>query len=387
MLAHDIGRAVEAARKRLGMSLEDLAESTALDPTLLGTVEQGERLPSTAKLDRIASALGLDAFALYGGREVQQGLVVLPRYAARSDFQSDDLPVLRRALERATVLREVSVILGRKSFASQFKPRLPGAEPAKDGYHCARLVRKALGLTNEPLHDLQMLLAEKFDIPVISAPLATGALLAAAVRSPGVRAGAIVLNTSVKSGVSPSGPQSLLVDRVSICHELCHILFDWPRGDAIDVVLDDPPREGQEKSPIEQRAGGFAAEMLIPLFGLQKLLGPEGREVNTLDKGDHLVDEVRKHFGTPAEIAVNHIYNYGYVARVSDFREELIKSAQKRELREVLAQFDGESNAWYRVLLARTREAHDGCLVIDGTARALLELPAGVPLPWECEES
>jgi transcriptional regulator with XRE-family HTH domain len=385
MLAHDIGRAVETARKRLGMSLEALAEGTTLDPALLSSVERGERLPSTAKLDRIASALGLDAFALYGGREVQMGLVVLPRYAARSDFQSDDLPVLRRALERATALRELSVMLGRESLATQFKPRPPGLEAAKDGYHCARLVRKALGRTNEPLHALQAMLAEKFDVPVISAPLATAALLAAAVRSPGVQAGAIVLNTSVKHGTSPTSPQSSLVDRVSICHELCHILFDQPRGDAVDVVLDDPPREGQEKSPIEQRAGAFAAEMLMPLFGLQKLLGPEGREVNTLDRGDHLVDEVRKHFGTPAEIAVNHIYNYGYVARVSDFREELIKSAQKRELPEVSAQFGDESNAWYQVLMARTREAHDSSLVIDGTARALLELPAGEPLPWERE--
>ena len=365
------------------MSLEDLAESTALDAALLSAVELGEQLLSTAKLDRIASTLGLDAFALYSGREVQQGLVVLPRYAARSDFQSDDLPLLRRALERATALLEVSVILGRKSLASQFKPRPPGSEPAQDGYHCARLVRRALGLTTEPLHDLQLLLAEQFGVPVISTPLATTALLAAAVRSAAVQAGAIILNTSVKNGTSPQSPQTWLVDRVSICHELCHVLFDEPKGGVVDVVLDDPPREGQDKSPIEQRAGAFAAEMLIPLFGLQKLLGPEGREVSTPNKADQLVDDVRAHFWTPAEIAVNHLYNYGYVARVSDFREELIKSAQKRELRQMPPQTGGESDAWRQVLLARTREAHDSSLIIDGTARALLELPVGEPLPWE----
>ena len=367
------------------MSLERLAEDTFLDVALLGAVERGERLPSTAKLDRIASTLGLDAFALYGGREVQRGLVVLPRYASRSDFQSDDLPVLRRALERATALLEVSIILGRESLASQFTPKPPGAEPAQDGYYRARLVRKALGRTTEPLHELQALLADKFDIPVISAPLATGTLMAATVRSAAIRAGAIVLNTAVKNGISPQGSQTWLVDRVSICHELCHVLFDEPRGDVVDVVLDDPPREAQDKSPIEQRAGAFAAELLIPLFGLQRLLGPEGREASTLSSADPLVDKVRAHFGTPAEIAVNHLYNYGYVARVSEFREELIRSAQKRELRQVAAQFGGESDEWSKVLLARTREAHDSGLIIDGTARALLEVPAGEPLPWERE--
>ena len=69
MLEEDIGRAIETARKRIGVSLEKLAESTALDAALLGSIERGERLVSTAKLDRLASALGLDAFALYGGRD------------------------------------------------------------------------------------------------------------------------------------------------------------------------------------------------------------------------------------------------------------------------------------------------------------------------------
>jgi len=365
------------------MSLEELADSTSLDAALLGAIERGERLVSTAKLDRLASALGLDAFALYGGREVDRGLVVLPRHAARSDFQHEDLPVLRRALERATALLEVSVILGRKSLATQFEPRPPGAEPAQDGYHCARRVRVALRRTTEPLVGLQTLLAEEFDVPVLAAPLATSALWAAAVRSSAIRAAAVVLNTSVENGPTPSSPQAWLVERVSICHELCHVLFDEPKGGVVDVVLDDPPREGQERPPIEQRAGAFAAEMLIPLHGLRKLFGQEGGQTDTSAQADRMVDEVRVHFGTPAEIAVNHLYNHGYVARVSAFREDLIERAKGRTLVQPPVQFIGESDAWRRVLLVRTREAHDSSLITDGAARALLELSAGEPLPWE----
>jgi transcriptional regulator with XRE-family HTH domain len=385
MLAHDIGQAVEAARKRVGMSLEELAAGTFLDASLLGAIERGEQLVSTAKLDRIASTLGLDAFALYDGRDVERGLVVLPRHAARSDFQHADLPVLRRALERATALLEVSTLLGRKSLVGQLEPRPPGAEPAQDGYHRARLVRVALGRIPEPLHGLQTLLAEQFDVPVVTASLATGALWAAAVRSSVTRAAAVVLNTSTRDGPTPRTPQAWLVDRVSICHELCHVLFDEPRGGAVDVVLDDPPREGQERPAIEQRAGAFAAELLIPLHGLRKLLGQEGGQTDTPARADRMVDEVRAHFGTPAEIAVNHLYNHGYVARVSAFRADLIARAQGREVPQAWVEPVGESEAWRGVLLARTREAHDGGLITDGAARALLELPAGEPLPWEHE--
>lgn len=96
-----------------------------------------------------------------------------------------------------------------------------------------------------------------------------------------------------------------------------------------------------------------------------------------------MVDEVRVHFGTPAEIAVNHLYNHGYVARVSAFREDLIERAKGRTLVQPPVQFIGESDAWRRVLLVRTREAHDSSLITDGAARALLELSAGEPLPWE----
>jgi Zn-dependent peptidase ImmA (M78 family) len=184
----------------------------------------------------------------------------------------------------------------------------------------------------------------------------------------------------------PGTSQAWLVDRVSICHELCHILFDEPRGGVVDVTLDDDsPREGQEKPPIEQRAGAFAAELLIPLHGLRKLVGEEGHQTDTPSRADHLVDEVRRHFRTPAEIAVNHLYNYGYVAKVSAFREDLIARAKGRELPQPSVELADEGQAWRRVLLARTREAHDGCLITDGTARALLELPAGEPLPWERE--
>ena len=232
--------------------MEQLAESTSLDPVLLRSIERGDALPSTAKLDRIASTLGLDAFALYAGRGVERSLVVLPRHAARGDFQFQDLTVLRRALERATALREVSAILGQSP--TTFEPRAPGAEPAQDGYHWARRVRAALGNVAKPLDDLPRILAETFHVPVIAVPLATTGLMAAAVRSSASRSGAVVLNTNVRGGPAQGTNQAWLVD-------LQEVLED----DAIGLVvacfvpknrfIDGDPLVEQQLAPARGAAG------------------------------------------------------------------------------------------------------------------------------------
>lgn len=152
-----------------------------------------------------------------------------------------------------------------------------------------------------------MMLAERFSVPVISEQLSTRTLQAAAVRSTVTRAAVIVLNASGQIAPLSGTAQAWLVERVSICHELCHILFDELQGRAVDVVLEEEPREGQEKSPREQRAGAFAAELLIPKNGLRALFGDEGRQVATQNKADELVDDVRSFFCTPIEMAVNQL--------------------------------------------------------------------------------
>lgn len=385
MLVHDIGKAVESARRRVGISLDELANQTLLDVDLLRSVERGEQLVSTAKLDLIASALGIDAFALYGGNDVERSLVVLPRYASRSDFQQQDLSLFRRAFERAVAFYEISRALGKTSLVGKFSPQRPGASPSEDGYHCARRVRRELGKITEPLPDgLSELLAHDFDIPVIAEPLATSALQAAMVRSTRNRAAAIVLNRTMKNGPASNSMQSWLVDRVSICHELCHILFDEPKGGLVDVVLDDVE---QGKTPIEQRANAFAAEMLIPLHGLKELLGG-GTEVATHERALSMVDETRRFFKTPIEIAVNHLYNHGYIARLDEFRKELIhvQRAREQSINELLRKPVDEDATWFRILCNGVREVHDRCLITDGMARAMLELSPGEPLPWEHDQ-
>lgn len=388
MIAHAIGRTIAEVRRREGVSVEELASGTGLGRELLDAVERGETLPSTAKLDRIAASLGLDAFALYEGRAVSRGLVVLPRSAQRADFRAEDLPILRRAHERAMALRDVSALLGGIERIG-FERRAPGHSPASDGYDLARRLRRALGNQSGPLLELPRLAAESLEMLVVDAQLATRSLFAATVRSPNNSVAAIIINTAVEGGPPRGTRQAWLVERVSIAHELCHALFDETSGLGVDVLLDEEPRAGHARSPVEQRAGAFAAELLIPLHGLRERFG-DGTQIDTQTRAGELVDEVRRDFSTPAEVTVNHLYNHGYVARVQGFREDLIVSARARDAKGAGLALRSETSpteASLRLLHDRIRRAYEAGLLTDGAARTLLEMDAGEPLPWDVDVS
>jgi transcriptional regulator with XRE-family HTH domain len=52
---------VRAARKRAGMSQEDLAAAAAVDRTYVSGIERGLRNPTIKIVDKFAAALGTDA--------------------------------------------------------------------------------------------------------------------------------------------------------------------------------------------------------------------------------------------------------------------------------------------------------------------------------------
>lgn len=53
----DLGRRIQEARRKKGISQVKLAEIIGVTPTYIGFVEQGTRNPSIATLDKIARAL------------------------------------------------------------------------------------------------------------------------------------------------------------------------------------------------------------------------------------------------------------------------------------------------------------------------------------------
>jgi Zn-dependent peptidase ImmA (M78 family) len=120
------------------------------------------------------------------------------------------------------------------------------------------MVRRELGLANDPIQSMRELVELQLAIPVIQAPL--GQAIAGATVQSTQQHRAIVLNIHGKN----ADPR---VRRTTMAHELCHLLFDQGtqlqdlRVDEYDA-LDE--REDLRADPVEQRANAFAVELLAP---------------------------------------------------------------------------------------------------------------------------
>ena len=70
----DFGREIRRRREALGMTLEQLAESSKLTPNYIGTIENGLRDPSISVVCSIARGLGVSPSELFGGRTAMSAL-------------------------------------------------------------------------------------------------------------------------------------------------------------------------------------------------------------------------------------------------------------------------------------------------------------------------
>jgi Zn-dependent peptidase ImmA (M78 family) len=167
-----------------------------------------------------------------------------------------------------------------------------------------------------------------------------------------------------------------LLTRVYLAHELCHVLFD-PSVGGLHLVIEGA--DEQKNHAAEQRARACAAELLLPLEGLSRLFGVQ-RALSEPGAALGLVAQARNRFGTPHDIAANHLCNLGFVDR--RLREWL--EAEKTIFVGVppatrLPLHDGPSQH-VAELVAR---AHREGLLTDGEARSTLGLDRLALLPWD----
>lgn len=145
------------------------------------------------------------------------------------------------------------------------------------------------------------------------------------------------------------------------------------------MVLDWREPESEKKvAREEQRARQFAAELLLPLDGLTRLLGAPKR-TDSEQSARALVSSAREYFGTPWEIAVQHLHNRDFISL--DTRDLLIR----RERRVGGAARVAEAHLGLgrsRAVMDRVRRAHRADLITDGEARVALDIPIGELLPW-----
>jgi len=63
-----VAERIASQRMRLGLSLEQAADSSSLDPQRLAEAENAETCLSEDELQRLADAYGVDITAFFGGR-------------------------------------------------------------------------------------------------------------------------------------------------------------------------------------------------------------------------------------------------------------------------------------------------------------------------------
>lgn len=318
-------------RTLYGLSIGECAARIGVTVEQLAAIESGQI--DLTGLEGIARLYDLDQDGLREGmiRPVEgvAGATIFLLQGAYQDFDARALDVLDRAMRAARSMTALAASSdeGRQRLRRrlQFVPTAPTgpkrADAARQGHKLARMVRTRMHLGGEPIEDIRGLLQDQLGIAVVMDDLVGLDLRAASILDVRRAAAAIVLASRHRD--LETNP---VLARVYLAHELCHILFDPGSPGSVRIAL-DALLDSHGSSLLESRAKGFAAELLIPLAGVNQLLDAPVAPEPSLDRARAMVARAREHFGTPWEIAARHLGNLGVI------REELTLDLLKEELR------------------------------------------------------
>jgi transcriptional regulator with XRE-family HTH domain len=357
-----LGEAIARLRNLYGLSLEECASRIEVPVERLAAMERGEI--ESADLGKIARLYALDEDGLREGMvsPVQgvEGATIFLLQGAYQDFDDRALGVLERAMRaaRERTALDAASDEGRERLRRrlQFVPTAPAGprrlDAALQGYKLARMVRARLNLGGEPIEDIRELLEDQLGIAVVMENLIGRDLRAASIVDLHRAAAAAVLASR-----HADFRTNRVLARVYFAHESCHVLFDPGAPGSVRIALDALHPQGSAGSTsngdelLESRAKGFAAELLIPLAGVNALLGAPAAPESSLARARRMVARVREHFFTPWEITVHHLQNLGFVAQ--ELKVDLLEEERRVDV--------GWSPARNRLLerLRRTRPAPD----------------------------
>ena len=314
-------------REALGLARQDMAGLLQVTP---GDVEawEGEQPPGPQELERYARLLGLELEELFEGGVPPQNLVRALFRSAKEAFDNDsafhpnDLMPLSAALPVGAFLRDMRRVerlesaLGRGAGLGKLEEVAPSGfalsrledpqarrNAALEGGALAHEAREVLGLGDAPIPSMVEFL-EGLGVWVFASAALPLSLDAAATRA----CGAGVL---VREG---SGASRWRL-RVTLAHELCHLLHDRAAlgGAGARGFLGVSPNKEQVWSGVlrvlelmEVRARSFGASFVAPLSGVKALLGA----CPTDEAGSkRAIGAVCAHFGVGKTVAINQLCN------------------------------------------------------------------------------
>ncbi|MFT8679378.1 ImmA/IrrE family metallo-endopeptidase [Gluconacetobacter sp.] len=262
-------------REQFNLPIERLAKAVGISSDRLETIESPGHVSPVRDLERVAQALALDERILGYQPEARGDKALGVRLRELSDtkdsthFSISSVIGLSEAawvIERQLALSEQ---LGYEVFSRSefgFNPDSNYAYPTyRQGYRLAQRARQVLELGDDtPVESLRALVEERLGLPLIQQELEER--FAGATLSNGNCRG-IVINEKGKN-------QNVWVRRMTLCHELGHLLWD-PDQRLNKLIVDDYNIvEGigvTQRDVVEIRANAFAISFLAPPSAIKEI--------------------------------------------------------------------------------------------------------------------
>lgn len=296
-------RSLREQRERLGLTQEQVARASTLTVAEVRRAEQPGAISPIRRLQILAQTLGLndEQLGIRADASADQQLAVRLRTLGNAGRHVRFSPTLVLKLAEAawTISRQnlLAVELGVvPAVLKQFDASDDYYAPVwRRGYELAERTRTLLDL--DPLAPIPSVreLIDKLGIPLIQATM--GRAFAGATVVNGDDRG-IVVNTEGDN-------QNVWVRRMTLCHELGHLLWDPPsrlRHLHVDNYDDLRTAEAGGGDEVEARANAFAISFLAPCQAV----------IEIIKRGESPTDQVielMKRFGVGATAAKYHIAN------------------------------------------------------------------------------
>jgi Zn-dependent peptidase ImmA (M78 family) len=283
---------LESIRTRLvKLSVATAAQEAGLSVERLRAIEHGSAA-SVLEIERLGAVYGVDPDALWDDTVTiadDDGVVVLTRLDEFAEVSEHTRVRILRAANAARDLLSVRSLLDDNMTPARLSA--PADVPYAEGAEIAKQLRRQLGLGVGPIHSVRDLVATSFPwIGLMYARLGSVNTPAGLSFVDSTRGPAIVLNLDGKNA-------NPLVRRVSLAHELCHMLVDAHQGSSLAMISGFLSDTGLAR---EQRANGFAVRLLCPETVVQRL-----SQVREEDAARVLIEE----YGMPYAAARLYLHN------------------------------------------------------------------------------
>lgn len=294
-------------REELGVTVERLAKRAGVSPELLLRAETvGAKTPYRT-LESLAQVLALNEKVLglvpNAGKDASLG-VRLREMAASGDFCGFTANTVLQLSEAAWVISrqaELQGLLADVAIPSRVEmPRHDysfGYPAYETGYRLAHRTRDLLGLSpDEPIQSVRKIIEDDFGIPLVQ--LKMDPRFAGATLANGTMRGIVINESGMNSNV--------WVRRMTLCHELGHLL--WDPDERLQRVTVDEYAELEKsdrdsrRDPAEIRANAFAVAFLAPPDAVRQIAS---RIVDPVE----VVSKVMAEFGISASAAKHHVKN------------------------------------------------------------------------------